>query len=199
MAERITSVLCCLLIPAFALGAIIACPAMSAEPDKPKPEQIDWGKEVNGLALSLSPAKGGQGRFLVRWKNVSKEALELPWVRFGSDPSYKHLDDLLNHVFVKKPDGELLPAREYHFPEIGGPPYRPRTVILAPGKVHEETIDLCTYLEKPPQDGRYQLWIDVDIRGSFAPSREGARYWTGKVKSNVLEVETPRGSANGSG
>jgi hypothetical protein len=162
-----------------------------AGPDKPKPEKVVWGKEVNGLAVSLSPAGEGKGRFVVRWKNVGKEVLEVPWVRFGSDRAYKHLDDLWQHVFLKGPDGALVPARKYKFPIIGGPPYRPRTVILEPGKIHQETIDLWTYLDRPAKEGRYQLWIEPDIKGRFAPSREGARFWGGKVRSNTVEVKLP--------
>jgi hypothetical protein len=165
--------------------------ASAADPDKPGPQTTVWGKEVNGLAVSLSPAGGGEGRFLVRWKNVGEQTLELPWVRFGSDRVYKGRDDLWNHVFLKGPHDTLAPARKYQFPVIGGPPYRPRTVILGPGKVHQETIDLWTYVESPAQKGRYQLWIALEIRSGYAPSREGARYWTGKVESNVLEVQLP--------
>src|SRR5437660_665262 len=73
-------------------------------PEKPKPDKISWGKEVNGLAVSIAPNGDDQGRFLIRWKNCGKDSLELPWVRFDSDPAYKHLDDLLNHVFLKKAD-----------------------------------------------------------------------------------------------
>jgi hypothetical protein len=164
-------------------------PQDGPEPGKPRPEKVEWGKEVGGLAVSISPAAQDKGRILVRWKNVGKEPLELPWVRFGSDPVYKDRDDLLNHVSLKKPGGDLVPARKYEFPKIGGPPYRPRTVILDPEKVHEETIDLWTYVEKPAEEGRYQVWVELEVRTGYAPSREGARYWTGKIQSNVLEVE----------
>src|SRR5262249_54774765 len=134
----------------------------------------------------------GPGRFVVRWRNAGKETLEVPWVRFGSDRVYKHRDDLLGHVSLKRADGTLVPARKYKFPLIGGPPYRPRTVILEPGKVHRETIALWTYLQKPDKEGRYQLWMDLEVRTGYAPSRKGARYWTGKVQSNVLAVKLAR-------
>jgi hypothetical protein len=49
-------------------------------------------------------------------------------------------------------------------------------------------VDLWTYVEKPAEKGRYRLWIGLEIPRGYAPSREGARYWTGKVQSNVLEV-----------
>jgi hypothetical protein len=176
-----------LAVPALVL---LLCGALAGDDPKPDPPpKAVWGEEVNGLAVSVSPAEGGAGRFLVRWKNVGKEVLELPWVRFGSDRVYRGKDDLLNHVFLKDPKDALAPARKYQFPIIGGPPYRPRTVILDPGKVHEETIDLWTYVEKPPQKGRYSLRIVLEIPSGYTPSREGARYWTGKVQSNVLEVE----------
>jgi hypothetical protein len=180
---RIAATVGGLLIPVAALALAAPLPPGAA------PEKIVWGKEVNGLAVSIASAADGQGRFVIRWKNVGKETLELQWVRFGSDAVYKHLDDLLNHVSLRKPDGGLVPARKYQFPIIGGPPYRPRTVILEPGKVHEETIDLWTYLDKPTEEGTYQLSIEFDVRTGYAPSRKGATYWTGKVQSNVLEVK----------
>lgn len=159
-----------------------------AEPEKAKAEEVAWGKPVNGLAVSIAPAGDEQGRFVVRWKNVGEDTLELPWVRFGSDKVYKNRDDLLNHVFLKAADGKLAPARAERFPEIGGPPYRPRTVILAPGKTHEETIDPGTYVQRPAEAGRRELWVELEIKSAYAPSREGARYWTGKVRSNVLSI-----------
>ncbi len=157
--------------------------------DQPKPDPVVWGKEVNGLAVSLSPAKDNAGKFVLRWKNVGKETLELPWVRFGSDGVYKNLDDLHHHVFLKGPDGTLAPAREYKFPIIGGPPYRPRTVILEPGKIHQETIDLWAYVDRPAKEGTYELHIEMEIKSSFAPSQKDARYWTGKIQSNTIEVK----------
>jgi hypothetical protein len=157
--------------------------------EQPQPEKLVWGKDVNGLAVALSPAEGGKEQFVLRWKNVGQETLELQWVRFKSDVSYGHLDDLLNHVFLKGPDGKLVPARTYRFPIIGGPPYRPRTVLLKPGQVHKETIDLWTYVDKPAKAGPYQLWVEPNVKQGYAPSQPGARYWTGKITSNVLEIK----------
>jgi hypothetical protein len=173
------------------LGAALTLvnPSLAAPQEKPQPEKIVWGKEVNGLAVAISPAEGATGRYVIRWKNVGKETLELPWVRFDSDATYKHLDDLLDHVILKKPDGTAVLTRKYKFPVIGGPPYRPRTVILEPGKIHQETIELATYVERPTEEGRYQLWIELDIRSGFAPKQKGATYRTGTVRSNVLEVQ----------
>jgi hypothetical protein len=159
----------------------------TAKPAKIKPQDTAWGKEVNGLAVSIAPAKE-EGKFIVRWKNVGKETLELQWVRFGSDRIYKGLDDLHNHVWLKDANGKLVPARQYKFPIIGGPPYRPRTVILEPDKTHQETTDLWTYVDKPAAAGTYQLSISLEIKNGFAPSQKVAKYWTGKIESNVLEV-----------
>jgi hypothetical protein len=159
------------------------------EKDATKTATPIWGKEVSGLALSIAPAEAEKGKFILRWKNAGQEPLEVPWVRFGSNAIYKNLDDLQNHVYLKGEGGKLVPARQYKFPIIGGPPYRPRTVILDPGGAHQETIDLWTYLEKPVAQGRYELWVDLDIKSAFAPSRKGAKYWTGKIESNVLEVK----------
>jgi hypothetical protein len=183
------------ILSVSSIALFLVAPGDAAEKDalKTKDAKVVWGKEVNGLAVSLAPAKEGGLRFLIRWKNVGKEPLELPWVRFKSDRVYAHLDDLLNHVYMKKPDGSLVPARKYRFPIIGGPPYRPRTVILEPGKVHQETIDLATYLELPREGGGYPLSIGLEIKGGYAPSRAGARYWTGIIQSNVVDL--PLGSA----
>jgi hypothetical protein len=188
MTNRLTASLGSFLISSITALALGASSATSAQPDKPKPEKIDWGKEVNGLAVSIAPAKD-EGKFVLRWRNVGKATLELPWVRFNSDAIYKSRDDLLGHVHLKNADGKLTPARTYKFPIIGGPPYRPRTVILDPDKVHEETIDLWTYVEKQAGGGRYQLSIELEIRTGYAPSRKDVKYWTGKVQSNVLDVK----------
>jgi hypothetical protein len=174
------------------LFAFLIAGRAPAGPDGAKPEKPAWGKEVGGLAVSLSPAGGGPGKYVVRWRNVGQEALEVPRVRFGSDRVYKGRDDLWHHVFLRGPDGALAPARKYNFPSIGGPPYRPRTVVLGPEKTHEETIDLWAYVDRPGKEGRYRLWIEPDIRERYAPSREGARYWTGKIRSNALEVQLPK-------
>jgi hypothetical protein len=179
---RYTSILLAVvLLPVVGLAA--------PRPDKRDVDKIAWGKEANGVAVSVAPAPAGPGKLTVRWKNVGKETLELPWVRFGSHAIYKNLDDLLGHVSLKGPDGKLVPARQYRFPIIGGPPYRPRTVILAPGQTHEETIDLWTYLDKPAAAGRYQASLELDVPRGFAPSQKGARFWIGKVRSNVLELK----------
>jgi hypothetical protein len=160
---------------------------LAAGPAAAQPANVAWGEPVNGLAVSAAPA--GPGKFTLRWKNVGKDTLELLWVRFGSDRIYKHRDDLLGRVLLKGPDGKLVPARQYRFPIIGGPPYRPRTVILTPGQTHEETIDLWTYVEKPAAAGRYQASVELEVKRAFAPRRKGARYWTGKVRSNVVELK----------
>jgi hypothetical protein len=110
---------------------------------------------------------------------------------------YKHFDDLWQHVYLRQPDGSLAAARKYSFPDIGGPPYRPRTVFLGPGKIHEETIDLWTYVEKPDKDCRCRLWIELEVKQPYAPSRKDAMYWTGKVRSNELDVTIKDGKVTG--
>ena len=160
----------------------------NAKPANIKPEDKAWGKEVNGLAVSIAPAKE-EGKFIVRWKNVGKETLELQWVRFGSDRIYKGLDDLQNHVHLKDANGKVVAARQYKFPIIGGPPCRPRTVILEPDEIHQETIDLWTYVDKPAAAGNYQLSISLEIKNGFASSQKGAKYWTDMIESNMLEFK----------
>jgi len=169
----------------------------NAKPVKVEPKQ-EWGEAVNGLAVSIAPAKEekgtkdskkGEKKVIVRWKNVGKKTLELQWVRFDSDRIYKGLDDLHNHVYLKDADGKLVPARQYKFPTIGGPPYRPRTVFVEPDKIFEDTFDLWTYVDKPATPARYQLSISLEVKNGYGPSRKGAKYWTGKVESNVVEIK----------
>jgi hypothetical protein len=160
--------------------------------EKPKDEKLVWGKAVNGLAVSVAPVANEPGRLHIRWKNVGQQTLELAWVRFGSDAVYKDLDDLWHHVYLKKPDGTFVPAQKYQFPVIGGPPYRPRTVFVETGKMHQETINLWTYVGKPAEGGAYQLWVELEIKSPFAPSKQGAKYWTGKIQSNTIELKLPK-------
>src|SRR5262249_41865215 len=110
--------------------------------------QLAWGKEVNGLAVAITPADQ-EGKVLVRWKNVGKDLLEIPWTRFDSDLIDKHADDLFGHVFLKGPGGKLVPARQHQGRNVGGPPPLLNSVVLGPGQTHEEIIDLWAYVERP--------------------------------------------------
>lgn len=80
-----------------------------------------------------------------------------------------------------------MPARQSKLRMVGAP-RRPNTVLLESGKTHEETIDLVTYVNPPAVKGPYQLSIELDIAHASAPSQKGATYWTGKVRSNELEI-----------
>jgi hypothetical protein len=150
-------------------------------------DKLAWGKTVNGLALAVFPTER-TNNYLLRWKNVGKETLELQCVRSRWDPLQN--DDLLHHVFVKDQGGKLVPARQPTIRFAGGAPRRPGGVILPPGKSHEETIDLLSYVEKPAAPGRFTLSIELDISPFLAPapSQKGAVYWTGKIQSNELEI-----------
>ena len=90
MINLVAVILKCTLISSISA----ASPAAKDGPDRPAPEKMEWGKDVNGLAVAITPVPAGQGRFLVRWKNVGKETLEVPWVRFGSHLTYKNADAL---------------------------------------------------------------------------------------------------------
>jgi hypothetical protein len=149
-------------------------------------DKLVWGKESGGLAVAIAPAERPDS-FMIRWKNVGKETLELQSVRFNSDILARS-DDLLNHVLVKGPDGKLLAARQPKLPPVGGARRRPGTVILEPGKSYEETIDLVTYVDRPVAKGRYKLSIEPDIPNALAPPQKGATYWTGKIQSNELDI-----------
>jgi hypothetical protein len=158
-----------------------------SKPKSISDNDLTWGKTVNGLAVAVFPAERTNNYFL-RWKNVGKETLELQWVRSSWD--LHRNDDLLNHVFVKDQGGKLVPTRQPEFRIGGGAPRRPDSVILAPGKSHEETIDLRSYVKKPAAPGRHTLSIELDISPFLAPapSQKGAVYWTGKIQSNELEI-----------
>jgi len=127
--------------------------------------------------------------FLIRWKNVGKETLELRAVRFHNDILGRN-DDLLNHVLVKDADGKSLPARELKKFPGAGPRIRPATIILEPGKTYDETIELPAYVARPAQKGQYQLAIEFEVDHLLAdtPSQKGAIYWKGKVRSGELEI-----------
>jgi hypothetical protein len=150
-------------------------------------DQLVWGKQVNNLAVAISPADQ-KDHFLIRWKNVGKDALELPWVRLNSSVVDKNRDDLLNHVFLKGPDGKLAPARKHPAERAGGAPFLGRSVVLGPDQTHEETIDLWTYVDRVAADARYQLSIELDIPSGRKGLEWEVKSWSGKVQSNVLEV-----------
>lgn len=152
-------------------------------------DQMKWGKESNGLNVAVAPTDRPTS-FLIRWKNVGKETLELRAVRFHNDILGRN-DDLLNHVLVKDADGKLLPARQLgRFPGAGAR-MRPATIILEPGKTFDETIELPSYVARPDQKGKYQLSIEFEVDHLLAdtPSQKGAVYWTGKVRSGELEIQ----------
>ena len=94
-------------------------------------DKLAWGKEWGGLAVAIAPAER-PGAYLIRWKNVGKETLELQADR--SHPAdYVGRNDLLNHVFVKGANGKQLPARQSKLRMVGAP-RRPNTVLLESGK-----------------------------------------------------------------
>jgi hypothetical protein len=149
--------------------------------------ELDWGKEVNGLAVAIAPTDQGN-KFLIRWKNVGKDKLELPWVRFHSDFVDKNRDDLLNHVLLKGANGKHAPARKYPAQRAGGPPGLTRSVILGPGQSHDEVIDLWLYVERPSDEGRFELLIEPEISGGRFRRELDAKQWTGKIQSNKLVI-----------
>src|SRR5260370_587035 len=81
-----------------------------AEQGKIPGEKIAWGKEVNGLAVSIAPSKE-EGKFIVRWKNMGKETLELQWVRMNSNATYNPPDDPRGHAWLKGHEGKPAPPR----------------------------------------------------------------------------------------
>lgn len=144
--------------------------------------ELDWSIDINGLAVAIRPAER-KDTFFIRWKNVGKESLEVPWLRFKGDIIEKDRDDLLGHVFLKGPGGKLVSAR-FDWPR--GKPHR-QNIVLAPGESLEEIIDLWSYLVKPDVAGKYQLSIELD----FANEQPywNNRFWRGKLRSRTLEIE----------
>ena len=153
---------------------------------RPADDQLAWGEQVNDLAVAITPADQ-KDRFLIRWKNTGKEAMELSWARLNSRAGVNQSDDLLGHVFLKGPDGKLAPARE-HPVVAGGAPFLSSTVVLGPGQTREEMIDLWTYVERPTVDGRFQLSIELEIVAGRRGREPDVKSWSGKVRSNVLNV-----------
>lgn len=155
---------------------------------RPSDVQLAWSEEVEGLRVAVTPL-GANGQFLIRWKNVGKEALELPWARFHTDLLRSNQDDLLDHVFLKGRDGKLAAARKYPPPRRPRRPLRERScVILGPERTHEETIDLWSYVEKPAAAGDYQLSIELDISAGRRGMESRMKTWTGKIQSKTLKV-----------
>jgi hypothetical protein len=152
---------------------------------KPDHELI-WGQEVDGLTLALA-ATDDRDRYLLRWKNVGKEPLQVSWIRLHLDPMDKNRDDLLNHVMLKMPDGKIALPRKYAAPRTDVP-YLGGTVVLHPGKIHDETIDLWAYVERPAAEGRYQLSIELEIPKGRRVGESHLRSWVGRIRSNELEL-----------
>lgn len=151
-------------------------------------DQLSWGKEVGDLSVAIFPANQ-KDKYTIRWKNIGKELLQIPWVRLNSHPIHADRDDLLEHVFLKGADGKLVPGRPKPAARDRGPfQIRDRTVILAPGRTHEETVELSSYFASPTPEGKYQLWIENDIPDGRRGQEWDVKLWSGKIQSNVLDV-----------
>jgi hypothetical protein len=153
---------------------------------RPSDTRVVWSKEVNNLAVALVGIDTN-GQLLIRWKNVGKEVLQLPWVRFTARPIDNDRDDLLDHVVLIGPDGKRVPTRKHPAPRRR-PRVFDRCVVLGPGRTHEETINLWTYVEKPEARGKYQLSIELDIPLGRRGLESKVKMWSGKIQSKTLEV-----------
>jgi hypothetical protein len=154
---------------------------------RPSDAQLVWSPEVNNLAVAIT-STCQKDQFLIRWKNIGKDALQLPWVRLNSHVIDSHRDDLLDHVFLKGPDGKRVPARQYATEQHGRLRTLDRAVVLGPGQTHEETIDLWSYVKKPAVLGKYQLSIELDISERRRAREHDVPMWSGKIQSKVIEV-----------
>jgi hypothetical protein len=159
---------------------------------KPVPdEQLKWGKSVDGLAVAIAPEERA-GSYLIRWKNIGNDTLEIPMARGDIDTER---NDLWENVFLKAADGKSLPARQSRFPERRGIGARQRvpTIVLEPGKSYDESISLPYYVAPPVEKGRFQLFIGLDNTGAQVTPQKGARFWTGKIQSNEIEITFGKG------
>lgn len=154
---------------------------------RPTDAQLVWSEEVESLKVAVTPLDAN-GQCLIRWKNVGKEALQLPWTRFHFNILDSHFDDLLGHVFLKGPDGKLAPAREYPAPRRVRRPLLDESVVLGPGRTHEETIDLWSYVEKPAAGGNYQLSIELDVPAGRRGREWKVESWASKIQSKPVKV-----------
>jgi hypothetical protein len=152
---------------------------------RPTDAQLAWSEAVDGLAVAVAPAEQ-KGRFLIRWKNVGTDAVQLPWARLNADLIEKTRDDLLGHVSLRGADGKTAPARQYPPPQRAGYPFR--AFVLGPGQTLDETIDLWAYVEKPAAGGKYRLSIGLDIDKGRRVLGFEARTWSGKIESKPVEV-----------
>ncbi len=153
---------------------------------RPSDARVVWSQEVHHLAVALVRVDAN-GELLIRWKNVGKEAFQLPWVRLGARPTDNDRDDLLDHVVLVGPDGKRVPTRKHAAPRRRPRPFD-RCVVLGPGRAHEETINLWTYVEKPEAAGKYHLSIDLDVPTGRRGMEREVKTWSGKIQSKTLEV-----------
>ena len=65
---------------------------------------------------------------------------------------------------------------------------RPELLILGPGQTFEETINLWTYVERPPTDGECQLSIELDLPSGQRGLEWEVKTWSGKIQSNVIKL-----------
>lgn len=156
---------------------------------RPADGRLAWSEEVENLTVALVGVEEN-GRLLIRWKNVGKEPLQLPWVRFHSSVIDSERDDLLGHVFLQGQDGKVAPAREHPAPRRQR--FFDRCVILGPGRTYEETINLWTYVEKPQLGRKYQLSIELDIPKGRRVMEHEVKTWSGKIRSKTREISVDK-------
>jgi hypothetical protein len=150
-------------------------------------DQLAWGKPFNDLAVAIAPADE-KDKFLVRWKNVGKDFLEIPWARKVFDLAPNEPDELHVQVFLRGADGKVAPFVPCDVPKRSG---SSSTAVLGPGQVYEEVIDLWTYVQKPTP-GKYQLSIELELKEPRRRNEFEAKLWLGKVATNVLEIDVGR-------
>jgi RNA polymerase sigma factor (sigma-70 family) len=111
----------------------------------------------------------------LRWENVSNKPLVLRRDRCC---------DLYDHVFMKGPDGRLVPARTDNRARLRHA--RRRAVLVEPGKHDEERFDPWHWVVKPTKGGEYTIWVEFEQKVPPKPVRPD--YWTGKVRSNEVKI-----------
>ncbi len=115
----------------------------------------------------------------LRWENVSKKPLVIYRDRCC---------DLYDHIFLKGPDGKLVPARTDNRERLRHLGHRP--VRIEPGKQDEERFDPWHWVVKPERPGEYTLWVEFEQK--FPPTVNmnafPKGYWIGKIRSNTVTV-----------
>ena len=160
-------------------------PLMKATLPVEKIKTIKFAKQIPGPSPLWVADPERDHSYTLRWENAGKEALALTRDRCC---------DLYDHVFLKGPDGKLVPARRDNRARFGHGPAE--GIRVEPAKCDEEMFNPWHWVVKPEVPGEYVLWVEFEQ--GVPPKPVGKHYWQGKVRSNAVKVEIkPQGAAAG--